>query len=230
MFELEPKTTDLHSFFFEYGGKLYGTDGSQNLSVDASGILPSVNESASVGIRKYIKTLFTVKHLKKLKVIDLGAGVGFLQKALDEDDFFEAYSFEGAEELLKNIVCNNKKVAVCDLSIPITDTRLHKAFNLSTSFEFLEHIHRDHQKPVWDNIEYISDFHLCSIHVANKEHRLHCTIMKPEEWENFFVKRNIWYQKLGEYPINPDVSKEIFRESTGLYGWDCSVMYLLRFV
>ena len=81
---------------------------------------------------------------------------------------------------------------------------------------------------VWENIEYLSDFHLCSIHVANEEHREHCTIMRPSEWEDLFAKRGILYQRLGDYPISHDKTREVFRESTGV-GWECSVMYLLRF-
>lgn len=229
MYVVRPKTNDVGSFFEEFGGTLFNTNGSHDLSVDGTGRLPSVDAAAGVGIRDYIKTLFSVGDSGRLNVLDLGAGVGHLQKVLDEDRFFNAYSFEGSLELLDKVVCSKKRVSICHLSHAIQDERLCKAFHLTTSFEFLEHCHRSHQDVVWTNIRYLSDFHLCSIHVANREHKEHCTIMKPSEWEEFFERKNIWYQRLGDYPINSDRARETFREATGLYGWDCSVMYLLRF-
>lgn len=233
MYILPPKDIDVSPFFqrfrAESGG--YNTNGWTNLSVDASGKDPSVSESGGIRIREFIKDLFEVKGGGKLKLLDVGSGIGCFQKVLDEDSFFEAYSFEGAVTLVDKMVCNKNKVVICDLSKKIEDECLYKAFHLTTSFEFVEHVHETHQDMVWRNIVFLSDFHLCSIHAHFYADSVleHCTIKSPGEWETFFDSKGIKYQRLGEYPVSKDKTKEIFRERTGLYNWNCSVIYLLDF-
>lgn len=223
---------DHYSFFNEFsaaGGGFYNTDGRHNLSVDGSGVLPSVNVKEAQGIKRYLLKKFELPPSRKMRVLDVGAGAGYLQAALEKDETFEAYSFEGSSALLPHAICDKSKYVICDLSKKIDDIRLFKAFNLTTSFEVFEHIYRSDLKCFIENLAFLGDYHLCSIHVANEESYTHCTIIPLEQWIEFFSDLNIKSEVLGYYPCSLDTNLEEMRSECSLFHWNCSIFLLLSF-
>jgi hypothetical protein len=214
----------IDSFFNEFSiqnNKLY-SDGNKNLSIDGTGILPSVDESAAIAILNYIKKNYT----ETTNILDIGSGVGWLSNKADNLYSYynmKCYSFEGCKDLVPHIKCSPNKYAIVDLSKKFTDERLNKKFDLTTSFEVLEHIHRDHQDIFWENLRFFSKGHLCSIHVANQEDHEHCCIRPLNEWIEY-LKQIGNVTVLGKHPNNLDDNDNDFRKETGLNNWDCSIM------
>lgn len=205
----------MNRFFYDYSvelNKFYKTTGENNLSVDGSGILPSVDEEAAKEIKELIKILIPKEHIFHL---DIGAGVGWLQKTIEEDIDRKiiSFSFEGSAELIPHMVCNKKWIAIVDMSLPFVDKRLFRRFDLTTSFEVIEHVHRDHQLQYWKNLAFLAKYHLCGIHVKNEEHPIHCTINSPEKWERIFADMGIKARRLNDFPVKK---------------WDCSAFYFLE--
>ena len=196
----------MNQFFREYSvraGKMYNSNGEFNLSIDGSGIIPSINESN-------VDLMYPL--LKGYKIqLDIGGGMCHLTKMLNEHGI-EGYSFEGSAVLINRIVCDKNRVAIIDMSKKINDKRLNRYFDITTSFEVIEHIHRNYQLQFWKNLSYLSQYHLCSIHVMNEEYAEHCTINKPEIWERIFKDLGIKYQKITDFPIR---------------YWECSAYYFL---
>jgi hypothetical protein len=226
----EKKAGGADGFFLYFNAsthKYVNTDGSKNLSVDGTGILPSVDENASRQILSFIKEVFITGGRFPLRLLDIGAGVGHLQRTADADAFFNAYSFEGCAGLINSFVCDKSRIAVCDMAKPGLPVGLKGAFHLTTSFEVLEHVHRSEMDTFFENLESVSDYHLCSIHCANQTDAQHCTIQAPSVWEDYFINRGISFVKLGNFPVTKNDND--FRDFTGLHNWDCSAMYLLRF-
>ena len=215
------------SFFDENNCRVrFVTSGQRNLSVDGTGILPSVDVSNSSKIKDYIKE-HVLPGQSPITILDVGAGVGHFQKGCEGDPAVDAYSFEGCGDLAKHIVCDPSRFAIVDLSVPFTDERLYKAFDVSTSFEVLEHVHRTHQDTFWNNLKFLSRRHLCGIHVANQEHDEHCTIQNLETWCNY-LKDTGKVTVLGYYPIaSPD--QEVFRHFTKTLNWNCSIILQIDF-
>lgn len=220
-------------FFNTYNANntYFNTDGSNNISVDGSGIDCSVTLEIGKSIELFMNSIFSSVDKRKLKVLDIGSGLGYFQKALNGGISYDVYSFEGSAELLDSIVCDKNKIAICDFSRRICDERLKKAFNITTSFEVIEHIHKNHQEEFWNNIIKISDFHLCSIHMNphNDSVDEHCFVKSSRFWETFFVKNKIRYTNIGRYPRNKGTELEPFRTITGIDSWNFSIMYLLQF-
>jgi len=223
---VKPSVSSFFSKFNAISKKYVNTEGAKNLSVDGTGILPSVDKSTSEQILNFIKLIFVTNNKFPLNVLDVGAGVGHLQKLADLDPFFNMYSFEGCSDLIKHFVCNKSRIAICDLTQNISDIQIKKAFHLTTSFEVLEHIHRSKMDIFWDNMKFLSDYHLCSIHCANRTSTEHCTIQSQKVWEDYFEKRNIIFNRLGNYPVTKENNE--FRDYTGLHNWKFSAFYLLR--
>jgi hypothetical protein len=207
----------------------YQTDGSTNQSVDASGWMPSVDATIAKQIAPYIQQLFPREH--PIVHLDCGTGLGYLPKTLNELGF-NSYGIEGASYLVNNsdtyidpdgyhdalgphpgILEKHDRILITDLCKPITDIRLNKTFHISTSFEVIEHINRKDQFQFWKNIAFLSDYHLCAIHIANDEHDHHCTINSPHTWQRIFNDLGIEWRILSDFPIK---------------NWDCSVFFLLK--
>uniref|UniRef100_A0A6C0JX39 Methyltransferase domain-containing protein n=1 Tax=viral metagenome TaxID=1070528 RepID=A0A6C0JX39_9ZZZZ len=214
--------------FFELNNitKKYYSTGKKNLSIDGTGILPSVDTPAGTRILNYIKKFYFPD--TSINILDVGAGVGHLTKASDSFNTINCYSFEGCSDLVPHVVCDKTKFAIVDLTETFTDKLLYKQFDLTTSFEVLEHVHRSHQDTFWKNLAFFSNKHLCSIHVANEEHDEHCTIQPLNVWLDY-LKDKGKVTVLGLYPQNLDTAEHTFRKECNLYNWDCSIMLYIEF-
>jgi hypothetical protein len=218
--------------FFEENNcqeKLF-TSGLRNQSVDGTGILPSVNDTNNWLIKDFIKKTFSSQFTSQtqMKLLDVGAGVGFFQKGTEDDPEVLGFSFEGCSDLINHVVCDKSRYAIVDLSIPFSDERLFKAFDISTSFEVLEHVHRSHQDAFWNNLRFLSKRHFCSIHVANQEDEQHCTIQSLDTWIEYLKSKGT-VTVHGGFPISPDLSQETFRCETNTLMWDCSIILSIEF-
>lgn len=209
----------LEYFFSIYNANnIQYTSGENSKSVDGSGHLPSVNNLNAPNIVEYITKLGFKT------VIDIGAGLGYLQWAADKVGA-NFYSFEGSSKLLNDVVCDKSKYCVYDVTYGV-DSLLHNCCDLTTSFEVIEHIHRDDQKAYWDSIEKLARWHLCSIHVTGQEDKLHKTIQSPIKWLKFFNDRGYRYQILHWHPVNRELG-DIPRD-WNLIGWESSIIMLLE--
>jgi 2-polyprenyl-3-methyl-5-hydroxy-6-metoxy-1,4-benzoquinol methylase len=239
-----PIIGDAKNFFNEYSVlKSNYSNGKHTKSIDGTGVDVSVGDYAAERIADYICKKFDYK--VPATILDAGAGLGHLQSALTERGF-SAYSIEGSRLVASQAVCDKNRYSVVDLCQLLTDTRMYKAFDLSTSFELIEHIHPEEEENFWTNLIYLSYFHLCSIHgdgsvrFVNGEvligpdpsARIHCNLKTEQQWKDYFDGRNIKYEILGHYPkSSPD--QEEFRRETQLKQWNdwqsCS-FWLLDFI
>ena len=95
---------------------------------------------------------------------------------------------------------------------------MDKAFHITTSFEVIEHIPRSLQPAFWQNVIYLSDYHLCSIHTAGGQSKIHQTLMGQKTWTDYFEKNNIEYFNVGN---------EIKRDCN-LRHWQSSIFFILK--
>lgn len=176
-------------------------------SCDGSGKLPSVDDNAVGILLDYI-----ISKTDIAEFIDFGTGKGILPRHAHETGKANILGIEGNKELYEE--------SVCPLNRMINDDVCHiksilKKYELSTSFEMIEHIPRELQLKCWNNITKYSKKHLCSIHTALPEHDGHPTILSREGWESFFRDNNIKFEYLDDFPLS-DI-------------WDCSGFWLLHF-
>jgi hypothetical protein len=219
----------INTFFTEFSignNKLYSS-GKKNESIDGTGVLPSVDVKNSVSLINYIKKNYP--HVNN--ILDVGAGQGYLNKAADDLKSslgINCYSIEGCSDLIPHVKCDRNKYAIVDFSTKFEDERLKKKFDLTTSFEVLEHVHRKHQDIFWENLSYVSNEHLCSIHVANQQDHQHCCIAPLGKWLEYLCPKGK-ITILGKHPKTSDDENCNFRRETGLYNWDCSIMLHIKF-
>lgn len=225
---------DVSGFFAEnaISHKKY-TSGDHNLSVDGTGKDASVTSSIGAAIASYILKKFKAD---TLRVMDLGTGKGHLPNEMARAGI-DAYGLEGAGGLAGATVYDHNKIVCCDLSVPIIDERLNKAFDLTTSFELIEHIHRSHEDQFIKNLVYLSDWHLCSINVDEWPGitNNHCNIKHPCCWGELFRRHNIGCEFIGAAPkakpawaheafipiqYSPGAHSEEFRDNVRHEGWD----------
>lgn len=172
---------------------------------DGTGILPSADEKYSKILAEYIVNKTGTK-----SVLDCGTGMGYLPQAF-KNIGVKSKGAEGNEFLFKksiypeNVVCVN----LCDDVSSLLNT-----FDLTTSFEMIEHIPRKYQNSLWSNLKKISPRHLCSIHIKNQEDNDHCTINTQAVWEKWFTDVGIKFTYLHDFPL--------------INEWNCSVFYLLE--
>lgn len=220
----------------------YYMNGDHNLSVDGTGKDVSVSESIATKIGKYVSEKFKCDN--KLVVLDIGTGLGNMVKGLQENNI-DSYGLEGSKTLADKIVCDKDRVVIADLSQPLGDNRLNKAFHLTTSFEVFEHVHRSHEDQFLANLAYLADYHLCSINIDEwpglKE--THCNIKHLCCWLELFKRHSITYEVLGAATsastlaghegdigiptgYNKITDNEEFRQHTGC-EWPFSIFCLL---
>jgi hypothetical protein len=190
-------------------------------SVDGTGIRPSVTPEAAALVHAYIKKLGF-----KGRVLDIGAGLCHLQASLESDPDFEAYSMEASTDVLKDVRANPDRVIVQDITKLVTEPCLTKAFDLSTSFELVEHIPREEQSRYWWNIQQISKAHLCAIHVTPPEERNHRCICKTDTWKWYFESKGFGVRMLKDFPLE---GRSFEREEGHPVTWDGSAYFLLEF-
>jgi hypothetical protein len=149
---------------------------------------------------------------------DIGASCGVLsQKLLDLG--FNSYAIDGSDYGIKNnfVVLNRDRYAVFDMSNTITPYIVNidaKAFDLTTSFEFLEHIPLQNLDIVLSNIKLISRFHLCSIHTGGLERYNHYVI-RDINW---------WFNKISRIGGIPTIC-----DNVALSNFDESTVVLIKF-
>jgi len=95
----------------------------------------------------------------------------------------------------------------------ILNLNLNRKFDLTTSFEVIEHVPRNDLKAFFDTIKKHSDIHVCSIHTSLPEHYEHQTIMSRESWQQYFNDNNIKYKYIDNFPVS---------------HWKCSAFFELN--
>jgi hypothetical protein len=209
----------LDSFFRRFSLASY-TDSPKeikSLSGDSSGIVPSVNDKNAPFITKYIQ------NLGYDCVLDIGAGLGYLQRAADEIEL-DCYSFDVSYDLVPHIVCDRSKYCIFDIAQGV-DSRLSNSADITTSFEVIEHIHPAEMDSYWNSLERIAQVHLCSIHVDGPKSDLHKTIWSPAKWFDYFNKRGYRYQLLHCFPPDEDLS---LQKKWNLCAWGSSMILLIE--
>ncbi len=241
---VEEISGNIGAFFADHSSVIHNyTNGSHNLSVDGTGVDPSVTSDIADKISKYILKKFNCND--KLIVLDIGTGIGHMVNGLNNNGI-DGYGIEGSIRAASRSVCDKNKISVLDMSISIEDERLKKCSHLTTSFELLEHIHRNHEDQFLRNLSYLSDYHLCSINMDEWPGNTynHCNIKHLCCWLELFRKHSIKYEILGEATKGGVVAKhkgdvgvpsytnkthnEEFRDNTGC-DWHFSMFCLLDF-
>ena len=226
-----PILGDADSFFNEHSVlKSNYSSGEHTRSIDGTGVNVSVGDYAAGRIADYICKKFDYE--LPVSILDAGAGLGHLQSALTAKGFY-ACSMEGSKSVAAGAVCDKDRFSIVDLCQPIADKRLYKAFDLSTSFELIEHIHPEEEDNFWSNMIYLSYYHLCSIHGDGSVRHvngetligpdptaaIHCNMKTEEQWKDYFDGRNIKHEILGHYP-KADPAQEEFRREVKLIQWN----------
>lgn len=210
--------SDVQGFFNANGicSRIFSGEGQTNLSIDGTGKHESMSDQAADGIVPYIKLKF-LRDNGPLRCLDVGTGMGRLVNGFIRHGV-DGFGLEGFADLARSAHCPSNKILVGDLSIPITAAELNKAFDLTTSFELIEHIHRSHEDVFLRNLSYLSDFHLCSIHMLDwpGTGTAHCNIKHSCCWFELFRKHNISYELLGK-ATNTDASSA-HKSDAGWHG------------
>ena len=195
------------------------SNGTKNESVDGTGIMASVTDEIGGRISNFIYKNFIYKNFNKDKetlLLDVGCGQGFLIKNMNNLPNVSAYGFEGSIDLLPYFKSDN--ICIFDLGGDMPN-ELYKAFDITTSFEMIEHVPMKYQKKVWDNLKYLSDYHICSIHKCPPSHDIHPTILTNSEWRKFFSDNNI--------EIIEEIPQTTWNNECAL--WECSFYFILKF-
>ena len=205
----EKNLLNVKSFFDEKSVKnngFFNHDGSHNKSVDGTGETSSVNPNNNSILFSYVKQKI---NKEDPLVLDFGTGVGYMVQNSEK-----VYGFEGSKNLISKMICDTSRVCITDFTVPIEDSRLKNAFDITTSFEVIEHIPRNFQNNFWKNVSFVSKYHLCSIHIMNQESDTHITITSKERWKEYFNKTGIIAEDLHEeFPYKV---------------WQCSAFFLLK--
>jgi len=200
-----------------FNGNKLKTNGINNSSVDGTGILASVTDTIGQRIANFIYNKFNIADKKdETLILDVGCGQGFLVKNLNNLPNITAYGFEGSSDLLPHFKSDN--ICVFDLSNDLPP-ELEKTFEITTSFEMLEHIPMEGQKKVWDNLRFLSKYHFCSIHKCPPSHELHPTILSNEEWREFFKTQKI--------EVIEEIPQSVWNSECA--EWECSFYFILKF-
>lgn len=186
-------------------------DGTKNKNVDGTGILASVDLEIGKRIINFIKENY--QDVKK--ILDVGAGQGFLQKAAEEEGSLKVWSMEGSNEV--PFVANEEHHIIGDMTKPL-GKEYNNAFDLITSFECIEHICLEDQDKFWNNVFTCAKQAFVSIHCLNEESHAHCLIRDKNWWINYFTEKNIINVLIGD----PDTRWNVTP------SWDCSVFFYLR--
>lgn len=198
------------------------TSGKNNESVDGSGWNPSVNDDNVEKIFSFIKEETPHIDWPQAKVFDIGTGLGYLPKYLNSQGI-TCIGAEGSSELVDKSVSSENTV-VWDLAVPFESINLpfdqenlKNLFDVSFSFEVIEHVSPFDQYVFWQNIFAISKYHICSIHVENGVNEYHKCMLSEQQWIEFFQKNNI--KVIKNIPRKDWIEKAV--------PWECSVFFVL---
>lgn len=204
------KVTLITEFFEQYSGDNYFSSGNNTESIDGTGNIASMNEDHSRYVRDYLQWKIPQIYPSKetINVLDVGAGQGFLQEEFNRFSYFNSFSVEGSSQI--KFACDIQKMCVGDIASPAwRTTNLFKAFDLTTSIEFFEHIPRKQLFEVITNLKWLGDYHFCVINTTPPEDDVHhCTIMPTKEWLYLFHKNNCHATTLGHCPRSIDKHEE----------------------
>ncbi len=174
---------------------------------DGSGSSASVREDNAERLLRYI-----INKTNTNKFVDFGTGLGYLPKIAHDLKIANVIGVEGNKELFDKIDCPPEVKILADVSS--ASFSLTTKFELSTSFELIEHIPRKLQKQLWQNLSSSTNKHLCSIHTKNDEHDLHPVVISRDMWEKFFKVNGIRFEYLYDFPLK---------------SFDCSDFWFLDF-
>lgn len=171
------------------------TSGENNESVDGSGWYPSVRENDVSKIYSFIKEEMPYIDWQNVNTLDIGTGLGYLPKCLNEMGV-KCLGIEGSSDLIDKFVSN--EIVIWDfitplesLNLPFGHENLKDLFDVSFSFEVIEHISPSDQCAFWNNIFTTSKYHVCSIHVEGGTNEYHKCIQFEQKWIDFFEENNI---------------------------------------
>ena len=196
--------------------KKYITSGEHTESVDGSGWNPSINESNVEKIFGYIKSQMDYVDWNQAKVLDVGTGLGYFTRHLNSLGI-PCLGAEGAVELYEKGVDQNHTV-IWDLSKEI-DFEVEKIFDVSFSFEVVEHVAPHHQRTFWENVAKLSKYHFCSIHVENGVNEYHKCMMNLNAWVEYFNMMN--------FKIKNIIPRDTWIKE--VVPWECSEFFILEF-
>jgi len=172
--------------------------------------------------------------------------MGYMVEAYLKHDI-AGYGIEGFLPLAKRCVVGKERACAIDLAtVKLESEHSFKCASLTTSFEVFEHVHRKHEDLFIRNLAWLSDYHLCSIHMSkwpgvdNK----HCNIKHECCWLELFRKYNIGCEILGHRTESKSAiakdfcglpgsfsgqggGSEEFREFTGIDNWGHSMFCIL---
>lgn len=182
--------------------------GANTRSIDGTGEVPSVD----VDVAQKIKDFVIEKYPNVKKILDVGAGQGYLQAEFEKGDF-EVVSIEGSENV--PFVANPDYRLQVDFCAELP-SEFEKHFDLVVSFECIEHVCAGEQESFWDNIKKVSNKALVGIHAANGEGGPsgHVFIRHQEYWDSFFDNIAMNHTLLGAYDWNvwPTADCSLFYE------------------
>lgn len=168
---------------------------------DGTGINPSVTIPIAERIIDWIKDKYTPERL-----IDIGTGLGHLVTVAHSKGIY-SLGVEGSQQLVNQ--SGNTRVQCHDIRKPV----LIGPWDITTSFEFIEHVPREDLEKVFFSLSCLSPIHICTIHINPPEHMEHQTIQSREEWLTWFTERKIKATVLLDFPITE---------------WTCSVPFELN--
>lgn len=191
----------------DFFGKLHHTTD----SLDSGGVFADNNfsgaHSASNGghadiIANYLQKNYTFKSF-----CDIGGSIGKLASILAARGI-DSYVIDGCSKGWNdnNTGVARDKYAVFDFRKDITSMLPKNCFDITTSFEFTEHISREDIDNVFKNIQWISPIHVCSLHVAGAETDNHYNVSPLEWWVEFL-------SKFGDVKVLDDMSVPTFGTS-----------------
>jgi 2-polyprenyl-3-methyl-5-hydroxy-6-metoxy-1,4-benzoquinol methylase len=201
------------------------TDGLNNESVDGSGWNPSVTLENAPLIFNFIKDKVPI-NLNDASVLDVGCGQGYFIKYLNDTEGIFAMGIEGSADLQKYFCHDN--IVIWDLCKPFNEIDYplsvlnhldKKLFDVSFSFEVIEHVAPNQQREFWHNLRTLSKYHVCSIHVENGVNEYHKTMISESGWIDFFNYAGI---KIVHHIPRDEWIKEVC-------PWECSCFFVLEF-
>lgn len=195
-------------------------------TADGTGINPSVTPENAPRLVNFIinnhplmKPWIGKVRVNPFTVVDVGCGLGHLVNEFNTRGLYKAVGYEGNRDLASKAVTDSVKHVVIGVD------EIEEVYDLSTSFEVIEHIEQYQQVAFWAAIKKLAPYHFCSIHVKNQEDHFHQTIRSEDWWVNYIEKiggKVTEFQRAVAYP-----SDYPFHKDTNI-AWECSFICLIE--